>query len=52
MRAAADLEDRNEKHIVTPGRIVPAAIGAFPPIAAAFCLLPCEEVERPRACDC
>jgi tetratricopeptide (TPR) repeat protein len=23
-RAAADLEDRNEKHIVTPGRIVPA----------------------------
>ena len=24
MRAAADLEDRNEKHIVTPGRIVPA----------------------------
>ncbi len=24
MRAAADLEDRNEKHIVTPGRLVPA----------------------------
>jgi tetratricopeptide (TPR) repeat protein len=24
MRAAADLEDHNEKHIVTPGRIVPA----------------------------
>jgi tetratricopeptide (TPR) repeat protein len=24
MGAAADLEDRNEKHIVTPGRIVPA----------------------------
>jgi hypothetical protein len=24
MTAAADLEDRNEKHIVTPGRIVPA----------------------------
>jgi uncharacterized protein HemY len=24
MRAAADLEDRNEKHIVTPARIVPA----------------------------
>ena len=24
MRAAVDLEDRNEKHIVTPGRIVPA----------------------------
>ena len=24
MRAAADLEDRNEKHIVTPGRILPA----------------------------
>jgi tetratricopeptide (TPR) repeat protein len=24
MRGAADLEDRNEKHIVTPGRIVPA----------------------------
>ncbi len=24
MRAAADLEDRNEKHIVTPGRIIPA----------------------------
>ena len=24
MRAAADNEDRNEKHIVTPGRIVPA----------------------------
>ena len=24
MRAAADLEDTNEKHIVTPGRIVPA----------------------------
>ncbi|MGZ5065567.1 MAG: hypothetical protein ACXWG1_08445 [Usitatibacter sp.] len=24
MRAAADLEDRNEKHIVTPGRVVPA----------------------------
>ncbi len=23
-RAAADLEDRNEKHIVTPGRVVPA----------------------------
>ena len=22
--ASADLEDRNEKHIVTPGRIVPA----------------------------
>ncbi|MEZ0307198.1 MAG: hypothetical protein ACAH21_04695 [Ramlibacter sp.] len=24
MGAAADLEDRNEKHIVTPGRVVPA----------------------------
>jgi hypothetical protein len=24
MRAAADLEDRNEKHIVTPGRVAPA----------------------------
>jgi hypothetical protein len=24
MRSAADLEDRNEKHIVTPGRLVPA----------------------------
>ena len=24
MRAAADLEDRNEKHIVTPGRPLPA----------------------------
>ena len=24
MRASADLEDRNEKHIVTPGRVVPA----------------------------
>jgi tetratricopeptide (TPR) repeat protein len=24
MRASADLEDRNEKHIVTPGRMVPA----------------------------
>ena len=24
MRDAADLEDRNEKHIVTPGRVVPA----------------------------
>jgi tetratricopeptide (TPR) repeat protein len=24
MRAAADLEDRNEKHIVTPGRVIPA----------------------------
>ena len=24
MRAAADLEDKNEKHIVTPGRVVPA----------------------------
>jgi tetratricopeptide (TPR) repeat protein len=24
MRAAADLEDRNEKHIVTPARVVPA----------------------------
>ena len=24
MRAAADLEDKHEKHIVTPGRIVPA----------------------------
>ena len=24
MRAAADLEDRNEKNIVTPGRVVPA----------------------------
>ncbi len=24
MRAAADLEDKNEKHIVTPGRMVPA----------------------------
>jgi hypothetical protein len=24
MRAAADLEDKSEKHIVTPGRIVPA----------------------------
>jgi len=24
MRAAADLEDRNEKHIVTPGRMLPA----------------------------
>jgi hypothetical protein len=27
MRAAADLEDRNEKHIVTPGRLVPAREG-------------------------
>ena len=24
MRQAADIEDENEKHIVTPGRIVPA----------------------------
>jgi tetratricopeptide (TPR) repeat protein len=24
MRAAADVEDRNEKHIVTPGRLAPA----------------------------
>jgi hypothetical protein len=24
MRSAADVEDRSEKHIVTPGRIVPA----------------------------
>jgi predicted Zn-dependent protease len=24
MRTAADTEDRNEKHIVTPGRILPA----------------------------
>jgi len=24
MRAAADLEDKNEKHIVTPGRMIPA----------------------------
>jgi tetratricopeptide (TPR) repeat protein len=24
MRSAADIEDRNEKHIVTPGRILPA----------------------------
>ena len=24
MRQAADMEDRNEKHIVTPGRILPA----------------------------
>lgn len=24
MQAAADLEDRNEKHIVTPGRVLPA----------------------------
>jgi hypothetical protein len=24
MRAAADMEDRNEKHIITPGRVVPA----------------------------
>jgi len=24
MRSAADTEDKNEKHIVTPGRIVPA----------------------------
>jgi len=24
MREAADMEDRNEKHIVTPGRVVPA----------------------------
>jgi hypothetical protein len=24
MREAADLEDKNEKHIVTPGRILPA----------------------------
>ncbi|PYM19392.1 MAG: hypothetical protein DMD78_25115, partial [Candidatus Rokuibacteriota bacterium] len=24
MRNAADVEDRNEKHIVTPGRILPA----------------------------
>ena len=24
MRAAADLEDKNEKHIVTPGRVLPA----------------------------
>jgi tetratricopeptide (TPR) repeat protein len=24
MRAAADLEDRSEKHIVTPGRVAPA----------------------------
>ena len=24
MRSAADMEDRNEKHIVTPGRVAPA----------------------------
>jgi tetratricopeptide (TPR) repeat protein len=24
MRAAADMEDRNEKHIITPGRVLPA----------------------------
>jgi uncharacterized protein HemY len=24
MRQAADMEDKNDKHIVTPGRIVPA----------------------------
>jgi predicted Zn-dependent protease len=24
MRAAADMEDRSEKHIVTPGRVAPA----------------------------
>ena len=24
MRQAADLEDKNDKHIVTPGRILPA----------------------------
>ena len=24
MRSAADTEDKNEKHIVTPGRLVPA----------------------------
>jgi uncharacterized protein HemY len=24
MHSAADIEDKNEKHIVTPGRIVPA----------------------------
>jgi predicted Zn-dependent protease len=24
MRSAADIEDKNEKHIVTPGRILPA----------------------------
>jgi len=24
MRQAADLEDKSEKHIVTPGRLVPA----------------------------
>jgi len=24
MREAADLEDKNEKHIVTPGRVMPA----------------------------
>ncbi len=24
MRASADLEDRSEKHIVTPGRLLPA----------------------------
>jgi hypothetical protein len=24
MRSAADIEDRNEKHIVTPARLVPA----------------------------
>ena len=24
MRAAADMEDRHEKHIVTPGRVLPA----------------------------
>jgi len=24
MRAAADIEDKSEKHIVTPGRLVPA----------------------------
>jgi tetratricopeptide (TPR) repeat protein len=24
MRAAADLEDKNEKHIITPGRMLPA----------------------------
>src|SRR5688572_1043981 len=29
MSAAADLEDKNEKHIVTPGRIVPGVTMCF-----------------------
>jgi hypothetical protein len=39
MRASADLEDRNEKHIVTPGRIVPARelLGRNAPRAEAAC---------------